>query len=414
MGLPHMPSSYVAEEMAASRISSNSMHLDMLTAERNKVTELSMESQFVNMHNDGNSNLHELKLKSVEQIGRLSVNAGGHDMHLPASRTVGFQIKALSSPTNNDGHGYTSTIFNVNIDTSEDIDSVARKRLLSPLNEMLLADHYKGDPLVIDSGTCRSSPNIGDDSYKAPFMQDCKRVHFADSNYLHCPIWSQPCFLGATNPFSIESIENHVLPNHDLSPHKDEKPCSYSKIDSIEETGRIRFRPAALSIPRKQAWMPPSFPLSPLGPKSAERTKARGEHGGVSMMVDDDNVNLKDMELSPDTPLTDFLSVQNGDSFSAPCNLLQEPNNLHHTFNMFTFDDTCGIEERSHGASFPPRHAKFRAFSGLTNRRSLVGSFEECLLSGRLLSGKVSQVDIIFIYNVFSLHFFIVKLALFK
>ncbi|KAI9079665.1 hypothetical protein K1719_038286 [Acacia pycnantha] len=85
------------------------------------------------------------------------------------------------------------------------------------------------------------------------------------------------------------------------------------------------------------------------------------------------------------------LSAQKEDNFSTPSNLLQESNNLHHTFNMFTFDDTSGIEECSQGASFPPRRAKCRTLSGLPIRRSLVGSFEESLLSGRLLSGKVIQ-----------------------
>ncbi|KAK4256886.1 hypothetical protein QN277_006551 [Acacia crassicarpa] len=418
MGLPHITSGCVAEEVAASlgtlvqappRIAnlssydlnalpgeelSNCLRLDKLTNERKKVTELSKESHFLNMHNgDGSSNLQKLKLKSMERVGRLSAKAGHDTMHVAASMIVGFQIRALSSPDNNDcgGNGYSSTIFNVNRDTSEATNSHVRKRLLSPLNGMLLADHFKGDPLVIDSGTCGSSPNSGDDSYKASVLQEYnKKVHFTDSNYLHSHIWSHFCFLGTTNSSNTDSRGNHAQPNHDLSLCKNEKPCSYSKLDSAEETSNISFQPAVLSIPHKKVSPPPSFPLSPLGPNFSERTKLRGERGDVSIMLDDDNVNLKDMELSLDRTLTG-LSAQKEGNFSTPSNLLQESNNLHHTFNMFTFDDTSGIEECSHGASFPPRRAKFRTLSGLPIRRSLVGSFEESLLSGRFLSGKVIQ-----------------------
>ncbi|XP_054822513.1 uncharacterized protein LOC129320879 [Prosopis cineraria] len=414
MGLPHIPSGCVAEEVASSlgtlvqtppRIAnfssynlnalpgedlSNCMHLDKLITERKTVTDLSKESCFSKTPNDGSSNPQKLKLNSMERIGRLSAKAGHQTTHVPASRTVGFQLRALS-PSVNDcgGNGYPSTLRNVNRDASEATN--VRKRLLSPLNGMLSADHFKADPLDIDSGTYSACPNSGDDNYKAPVLQEYKKVHISNSDYLQTPIWSQSCFLGTANSSSTDTGENHVLPICDLSLCKDEKPCSYIKLDSPEETTNISSETAALSIPHKKVSTPTSFPLSPLGPKFSEITKLRGERRDVTIMLDDDNVNLKDMELSLGRTLTGLLSAQKEDNFSMPSNLLQESNHLQQTLNMITFDDTRGMEECSHGASFPPRHAKFRTLSGLPIRRSLVGSFEESLLSGRLLSGKVSQ-----------------------
>ncbi|KAF7834056.1 Protein FAM214B isoform A [Senna tora] len=412
MGLPQMSSGCVAEEMAASlgtfvqtppRIANlssydlsslpaenlgNCMQLDMLNSERKHAMELSNESHFSNMHKEGRSNLQKLKLNSIEQIGRWSVKAGRQTMQTPASRTVGFQIRALTPPvTGFGGNGYSSTIFNVTRDASEATHSQVRKPLLSPLSGMLLADHFEGGPLDIGSGIYKSCSKGGDNSYNVP------EVHIGNSNYLHTSMWSQCCFLGLTNSSSNVSRENHIHSSNDLSHCKDEKPWSYRKLDSPEKATKISSQTAALSIPYTNVLSPPSFPLSPLGPKFSERAKLGGECRDVLVMLDDDRATLKGMEPSLDRTLVGFSSAQKEEDFRMPSKLLQESNNLQRTFDFFTFDDTRSMEECCpYGASFPPRHAKLgRTLSGLPVRRSLVGSFEESLLSGRLLSGKASQ-----------------------
>lgn len=377
-----MPSGCVAEEMAASlglnalpgEDLCNRMQIDMLNSERKKVTELtnSKESHFSNMNKDGRSNLQKLQLNSMEQIGRLSVKAELKSLQTPASRTVGFQINALASAVN----GYSSTIFNATSNKSEVTCSQVSKRLLSPLSGMLLADNFKGDNLDISSGLYQSCTKGDADSYKVPVFQEYKKVHTGN--------WSESCFLGNRNSSS-----------------KDEKPCSDMKLDSSEETNKISSQTAALSIPQNNVSFSPSFPLSPLGPKFSGREKLREECSHIVVMLNDDSVTLKDMESSLDRTFVGFLSTQKEEDFRLPSKLPQESNNLHKAFNLFTFDDTRGVEECcTLGTSFPPQSTKLvRTLSGLPVRRSLVGSFEESLLSGRLLSGKVSQVGIILIYE---------------
>ena len=110
-------------------------------------------------------------------------------------------------------------------------------------------------------------------------------------------------------------------------------------------------------------------------------------------MLDGDKLTFTDMEQSLDKTLTGILSEQKEEDFKPPSKSQQDSNNLLQKFNLRTPDGSSGMREcGAQGENLPPIHANLtRTASGSPIRRSLVGSFEESLLSGRLLCGKFSQ-----------------------
>ncbi|KAJ1417865.1 hypothetical protein SESBI_16330 [Sesbania bispinosa] len=414
MGLPQVSSSCIAEEVAASfgtfvqaapRIASISNYeLNLLAgedlghhkqihipnSERKNVLELSKESHISNMGKDDKSNIQKLKIDSVEQIGRLSVHAE-ETMQTPTYRTVGFQIRALSPGVNGfGGNGYSSTVFNVTNVTTEASESQVRKRLLSPLNGMLLADHFRGETLDIGGGMYQSCSKDGDDNRND--LHEYKKVHIGNYSNIHPMIWSSSCFQEFMNSSCNDSGANQIVSSHDHSycEHDESMSCKHFKsspeLNDSEETDKIKSQTAALSIPQKKV-SSPRFPLSPLGRKSYTNKKFGGSRD-IDIVVDDDNLNFNDVEQSFDRTCQGILSAQEMASKSKLNSSIMQLKS-----DLFTPDNIIDMNgDWTHPSSFPPQHGKLcETMSRLPIRRSLVGSFEESLLSGRLLSLKVSQ-----------------------
>ncbi|XP_027338662.1 uncharacterized protein LOC113852552 isoform X2 [Abrus precatorius] len=408
MGLPQVPSGCIAEEVAASlgtfvqtapriaNISNYEFHLlagedidncrqiDILNSERKNILEPSKESHISSMCKDG-----KLKIDPMEQIGRLSVNAG-QTMQTPISRTVGFQIRTSTPRVNGfGGNGYSSTVFNVTSDANDASESQVRKRLLSPLNGILLADHFKIDPLDIGNGIYQSCSKAGDDNSNT--SQGYKKVHVGNYNNIHSKIWPS-CFQEFSYSSCDDSTINHIVSSRDHSHCEHTEPWSYKHFKSSpalndsEKTAKIRPQTAALSIPQKKVSSPP-FPLSPLGKNSSKNEKLGGCRN-IDTTLDDENLLVNDAEQSLERTCQGILSVQ-----EVPSNSQFNSKYVQQKSEIFIPDNMIDMKEYwSHPSSFPPQDAKLcGSVSKLPVRRSLVGSFEESLLSGRLLSGKVSQ-----------------------
>lgn len=410
MGLPQVPSDCTSEEVAAPlgklvetapRIASignyevnlledlgNCMQIDVLKSERKNGLELTKESHISIMCKDDG----KLKIDPLEQIGRLSVNVR-QTTQTPTSRTVGFQIKA--STTHADGYGgnqYSSTAFNVTGNATEASESQVRKRLWSPLKRILLADQFKGDPLDIGGGIYQSCSKASYENSNA--SHEYKKVHIGNNNHVHSMILSTTCLQEFKNSSCNDSTIKHIVSSHHHSHGEHAEPWSYKHFNSSPAlTVKTRSQTAALSIPQKKLSSPP-FPLSPLGKKSSKNENLEGCRN-IDAMLEHENLTYNNVEQSLDRTCQGILSAKE----------MLNSNNMQQKSDLFTPDNMIDMKEDwTHPSSFPPKDSKLCGnVSRLPIRRSLVGSFEESLLSGRLLSGKVSQVGIILICSLYVL-----------
>ncbi|RZC07893.1 hypothetical protein D0Y65_014901 [Glycine soja] len=333
-----------------------------------------------------------LRLRSEEVAASLGtfmqtaprmVSIGNYEVNLLAREDIEHQLRRVNGFG---GNGYSSTVFNVISDATEASESQVRKQLLSPLNGMLLADHFKGDPLDIGAGIYQSRSKAGDHNSNA--LHEYKKDHIGNNNKIHSMIWTTSCFQEFTNSSCNDNTINHIVSSH----HQRAEPWSYKHFKSSpvrnasEETTKTRSQTAALSIPQKNV-SSPTFPLSPLGKKSSKNENL-GECRNIDVILDNDNFTFNSVEQSLDRTCQGISSAQEIPSTSQ-LNL----NNMQQKSDLFTPDNMINMKEYwTHSGSFPPWDAKLRGtMSRLPIRRSLVGSFEESLLSGRLLSGKVSQ-----------------------
>ncbi|XP_047180001.1 uncharacterized protein LOC124846711 isoform X3 [Vigna umbellata] len=390
MGLPQLCSGCTAEEVAASlgtfvqtmpRVTSisnyrvnflacedlgNCMHTDVLKSERKNVPELSKESHISSMCKDAT-----LKVDPIEQIGRLSVNAR-ETMQKPIPRTVGFQIRASTPRVNGyDGNEFSSTVFKVTSEATEASESQVRKRLLSPLNGILLTDPFKGDTIDIDGGIYQFR-SVGDDN--SVLSHEYKKVHIGNNKRILSKICSTSCFQGFTMSSSNDSNMNHIVSSsHHHSHCEHAKPWSYKQFKSS-------------SVPNVYVETPTPFLLSPLG-KESSKNKNLGGYRNIDIIVDDDNLTFKNVEQIARTCEGSLSALE------IPSKSKLNSNNMREKTDLFTTDNIIDLKECwTHPGSFPPQDAKLcGTVNRLPVRRSLVGSFEESLLSGRLLSGKVCQ-----------------------
>ena len=429
MGLPQVSSGSIAEEVAASlstfvqnppRIVAvrscdvsamhggnmgNRIQLDIPCAsfgelQKRTIPEFSQEPDCSIMHKDGRSSMHKLKINSVEQKG-LFPGISGWNTQTPVPRIVGFESRALNSPINVlDGNQSSSTVASIKDNPNEATGSVVRKRLLSPLNGMLLTDQFNGDSLDIGSGVDQNNFHSSNDPYYVSMLQEHKRAHKGNSNNFNTPLWSLSCFPQWKNSLddncgtkSVFLTDGPLLVKQDSQCHHhftSSPECNYSG-----ESNKVRSQTGAIAIPPtpKKVVSPP-LSLSPLGPKLSRRVKSTGGCKDNTTESDDDNITFKDMEQSLDRTFSGYLSSGKND-IRMPNKSSEDFDNLQKKFDLFIPQNTTGMGQHwSQDSDFTSHVKLVRSLSGLPVRRSLVGSFEESLLSGRLLSAKVSQVGI--------------------
>lgn len=341
---------------------------------------------------DGAASFQGLKIDSRDTNGWLLPKIGQNVQH-PVVRVVGFESNQPGSSFNGFeknvvGGIYPSVAVGGSDLSTDPHGTQVRKRLLSPLNNMLHKE-FHGDPLDIACGDARI---VSSDSFRKHSIvssQDCKKANFGNADCFEAPVWPVSRCSNWSNMLDHSRMTYDVFTDGPLLENK--QPFSHNhqlsawEIDPSKETSKIRSFTTA-----KKVYSPP-LSLSPLGPKWTERLKIAGVHRDIARDIESDFLVLKDSKRSNIENGTIMLTASE-DNFRTK-DTSEETGMLHHESDPFTPCRSSDIGQNCHPESAPTSHDmnQIKGLSMLPVRRSLVGSFEESLLSGRFSSGKVCQ-----------------------
>ncbi|PQP94444.1 uncharacterized protein Pyn_35352 [Prunus yedoensis var. nudiflora] len=167
--------------------------------------------------------------------------------------------------------------------------------------------------------------------------------------------------------------------------------CRNSRTNSpplLRELTNAKAQSGAIFISPQEV-ISPSHSLSPLGPKLSERFKTVGVCRTANKELEDCHSTLRNVKQTLDKSDPDILFSPEVGEFRIASKLFEDVDIFQKDFHPSSLEKGTGV---SYSLSQGSQCMRFvRSLSGLPVRRSLVGSFEESLLSGRFLSGKPCQ-----------------------
>ncbi|KAM6573121.1 hypothetical protein CsatA_017201 [Cannabis sativa] len=429
MGLPQVSAAGTSEEAAAAvlgaflqsppRISDvSSCDLDGMnhgSSSQVGVSGSSMCSSFGDFHRrtslelssfpDVTGNVNCLRLGSVDNAGEFAPKYG-RNIHRPVSRIVGFE--SSSNSFGNGGcksvsasHVHSSAAVTVSANETKSSGSLVRKRLLSPLNNMLFPDqHFGGHPLDIGSRNIPPDSTFRIGNLSASAVQDHKKANVGSKDHFTLPNWSlssgseKKCIphdsvmesiLFTDGPF----LENGKSPSHNSclsSPALLNEPRSPRNIKS--QNGEI-----SVSSSSSKKGMSSPLSLSPLGPKFSDRLKSATGYKNTKRELDYGHSVLSNVEKTIEFSESGMIFASEEEDFGIASKSFED-DVFYKEFHPSSVENSIDISISMSRGSAPTSSQCMRfikSLSGLPIRRSLVGSFEESLLSGRFLSGKLSK-----------------------
>ncbi|XP_059450532.1 uncharacterized protein LOC132181359 isoform X2 [Corylus avellana] len=307
------------------------------------------------------SNINGMKIGSVDKSGRFTPKSG-RNIQNPVSRVVGFESGGTSSITDgfkgvSDVRVHFSTGNNVTLNEIESGGSLARKRLLSPLSSMLSPCQFGGDPLDIGSRNMQANSPAATDNCRISVAKDNKKANVGSQNHFTtCSLTS--CLEQKNIPYDNGGKESMLFTDGPLLENK-ELPAynsfvSSSGLDHIRELG---------------------------GCKTAKNE------------LEDHRLTFKNIEGSLERSDRDIILAPEEEDCRTASRSFEDIYLLRKEFHPSSFESNTDTSWPFSQESAPTTQCArlIRSLSGLPVRRSLVGSFEESLLSGRFLSGKLSQ-----------------------
>ncbi|KAG2585317.1 hypothetical protein PVAP13_6KG383060 [Panicum virgatum] len=280
-------------------------------------------------------------------------------VHMPASRVVGFESSCIGASDGTETDTVNSSLVDSNCHLPFDQHELqARKRLLSPLKNVL-PKQFHGDMLDICSGDSRFRNSDSASKLYCSGFQDNKKANTRclnsfetqDTPTSRCSNWSPEWDVTRSNSNSF--TDGPLLGSKD----------SISYYDHLAASAKLAHS---------------SLSLSPLSPKYMNKIKVTGSQRYIMRGLENDFLDLKETGGSDGTRMQE---------------ISEETNFLHDELDVMTPKCSSLRRYRNWGPEFSPTSPRigYGRSSSLLVRRSLVGSFEESLLSGRYSYRKDKQ-----------------------
>ncbi|XP_020554754.1 uncharacterized protein LOC105177466 isoform X2 [Sesamum indicum] len=332
---------------------------------------------------DATPNIHVAKVPPEERVDS-SIPETRRNIQPPVSRIVGFTYEkkdVLSDALDSAQSHSHSASAHIKLKEAEPSGSHARKRMLSPLNKMLFPKQFNGDSLDICSRSFTISCHSSKDTCGISLAQDNKKANVGSKNHAAMPIWPVTnCSELNDKLYKYNKTTSIVFTDGPVLEGKEIVPFSYlpsEGTDPLSESSEPGCGSGFKSIPKKET----PLSLSPLGSIFYEQVKpaVRGKNNKKEEILKEAahclDENISGVILSSEDEEYRFSRVSCED-----IDVLQKEAQPSSS-TKWPFCHRTGINYKTFG----------RNLRGLSVRRSLVGSFEESLLSGRLSSGKFSQ-----------------------
>ncbi|KAG9156613.1 hypothetical protein Leryth_006593 [Lithospermum erythrorhizon] len=408
MGLPQVPSNNMAVEEVATSLytlvhaparygslgSCDMSGIDQLGTHGPRdfpcisARELFNGSGIHNFQGDGPANVDRLKMYSQ---GRDVVVArkGGRDIQPPVSRIVGFEANGANSSEvfGERKDGAPSTNLAIPDGALENKGFIARKRLLSPSNGMLVRDNFSVERLDIGHSTLHSSLALSSRTSDAS-NQECKKDNVGNASY------SMGLSSGGVSPPDESFMADCTIITDGPVVEKEFQSVMRLPTPAVSNSSTIYTSSSQyrkIDVPKERTISAPLC-LSPLGPKLSSRARISSECDCDLEDHIDSYLTLEDIKQSLAGTISGPLSSKKEHNRSANRSF-QGIEGLSTNFEQFTPKSPtdlggCWVQN----LAITPQCPKFsRSLSGQSVRRSLIGSFEESLLSGHLASGVNSQ-----------------------
>lgn len=328
------------------------------------------------------------------------------DIQTPASRIVGFE--STKKDNRSDGtNGVSADHFHAGMAATDSSEteasgSLVRKRMLSPLNNMLFSEEFAGDSIDIGRSNFQTSSQLSNSQASGhcySMLQDSKKANIGKKNHIMSQI--QPSFnlSGQKDIFYDDNrAASMCLTDGPLLEEKDVTLNSLPgcRLDTSRGCGELRTESWMIPVSTKNDVVPLSS--SPLGPKFSEKTR----------LASRERITQEKREVFQhvDYSFSENVSATLSSAKEEDCGIASTS---YEDIGFLPKDIRSSSLESKTERSWPFCHdletanhcLKFcRSFRGLPVRRSLVGSFEESLLSGRLTTGKPAQVLLNFNYFI--------------